>query len=71
MEVPVKDIKGTIMYLGSGRTITIEGSIKSARENKAVLEEAARKIMMGEFNPLNKTDCPKECQYLHLCRRSD
>jgi len=70
MEVPLKKIKGTIMYLGSGRTVTIEGSIKSAGENNAVLEEAARKIMMGEFDPIKERDCPKECQYSHLCRRS-
>ncbi len=70
MEVPVKDIKGTLMYLGSGRNITIEGSRKSAGENNAVLEEAAGKIIMGEFDPIERSDCPKECEYLHLCRRS-
>ena len=70
MEVPVKDIKGTLVYLGSGKTITIEGSIKSSGENNMVLEEAVKKIMMGEFGTLKKVDCPKECQYLYLCHRS-
>ena len=69
METPVKDIKGTLMYLGGGRTITIEGSIENTGENNAVPEEAAGKIIMGESDPLNRTDCPKECEYLHLCRR--
>ena len=69
MDVPVSDIKGTLMYLGSGRTITIEGSDRSAGENDAVLKEAVEKIRMGEFSPIENEDCPKECQYSHLCRR--
>ncbi len=67
MGVPVKNIKGTLLYLGSGRTTTIEGSIENTGENNAVLEETAKKIIRGEFDPLNKKDCPKECQYSHLC----
>jgi len=69
MNIPVDKIKGTILYLGNGKSVSVWGNREDIERNDQILSANVKKIINGQFDPVKKTACNKNCEYLDLCTR--
>jgi DNA helicase II / ATP-dependent DNA helicase PcrA len=69
MDIPVDKIKGTIFYLGNGRSVSMWGNSEEIERNDKILLTNVKKIIDGKFASVKKAACNKNCDYLDLCIR--